>query len=392
MPLPYLLVIVLYAAIGLLSAADASLVSLNVLGVFPALRWVRVHFITLGILSQTVFGLLPILTAALSKKPRPAMRWDIWLALNAGLVTLIAGFAGMLQPVILAGGVMVFAAAVLLFVELAALRGAASSSQKFYLTGLGFLLVGITIGTGLFLGWSGPLMIRVPLEAHIHANTWGFMSLVFAGLLVDLAPALTGRPLASAKVINFIFGAMSVGAFLLVLAPWIGGNKPLTLAGIVLHIAATVSVMVSLYRGFRAAGKLNSAGAWHLIGSYAWILAPVLVAPLIVTGILDGGPIEATAPQALVYGWMLQFGVALVPFIARKYVLKQANPELGGCKGTLIAMTLGSVLVWVSIFSGAAHGVIYAAGFALYLLAFVRLLKELLQIAQEGMRTLNAEI
>ncbi|HQV68763.1 MAG TPA: hypothetical protein PLJ62_00165 [Thermoflexales bacterium] len=392
MPFPYLLVILIYAAIGLLSAADASLVSLNLLGAFPALRWVRVHFITLGILSQAVFGLLPILTAALSKKPRPAMRWDIWLLLNAGMVTLIAGMAGMVQPIILAGGVMVFVAVILLIVQLANLRGAASSSQKFYLTGLGFLLVGIIIGTGLFLGWSGPLMIQIPLETHIHANTWGFMSLAFAGLLVDLAPSLMGRPLASSKVITFIFWAMAVGAFALVVAPWIGGNKPLTLFGIVLHIAATVTLTVALVRGFRAGGKLNSAGAWHLIGSYAWILAPVLVAPFIVLGALDGPSIEATAPQALVYGWMLQFGVALVPFIARKYFLRQDNPQLGGCKGTLIAMTLGSALVWASIFSGAAHGAVYAAGFALYLLAFARLLKELLEIAQEGMRASNAEI
>lgn len=225
MPFPYLLVILIYAAIGLLSAADASLVSLNLLGAFPALRWVRVHFITLGILSQAVFGLLPILTAALSKKPRPAMRWDIWLLLNAGMVTLIAGMAGMVQPIILAGGVMVFVAVILLIVQLANLRGAASSSQKFYLTGLGFLLVGIIIGTGLFLGWSGPLMIQIPLETHIHANTWGFMSLAFAGLLVDLAPSLMGRPLASSKVITFIFWAMAVGAFALVVAPWIGGTN-----------------------------------------------------------------------------------------------------------------------------------------------------------------------
>lgn len=384
MPIPYLLVILIYALVGLLGALDASLVSLNLLGTFPALRWVRVHFITLGIISQTIFGALPILAATLAKKPRPATRWDIWLLLNAGLVALIAGFAGMLQPVILAGGVMVFAAAVLLIIQLAALRGADTSSLKFYLTGLGFLLVGITIGTGLFLGWSGPLMIQVPLEAHIHANTWGFMSLVFAGLLVDLAPSFAGRPLASGKAIRLIFGAMTLGAAALVIAPWIGGNKPLTLIGIVLHIGATVALMVSLIRAFRGAGKLGEAGAWHLIGSYAWILAPVLVAPLIVTGVLDGGPIEATAPQALIYGWVLQFGVALVPFIARKFFLKQASPQLGGCKGTLVAMTLGSILVWVSIFSGAAHGVIYAIGFAFYLLAFVRLLKELLDIVQQG--------
>ncbi len=77
MPIPYLLTTLLFTFVALLAAADASLVSLNLVGAFPALRWVRVHFITLGILSQVIFGLLPLLVASLSKKSRPAMRWDL---------------------------------------------------------------------------------------------------------------------------------------------------------------------------------------------------------------------------------------------------------------------------------------------------------------------------
>ena len=68
MPVPYLLTTLIFTFVALLSAADASLVSVNLLNAFPALRWVRVHFITLGILSQVIFGLLPLLVASLSKK------------------------------------------------------------------------------------------------------------------------------------------------------------------------------------------------------------------------------------------------------------------------------------------------------------------------------------
>ncbi len=104
MPIPYLITTLMFTFVALLAAADASLVSINLVSAFPALRWVRVHFITLGILSQVIFGLLPLLVASLSKKPRPAMRWDIWLTLNVGFVALVAGFAGVNQPMILAGG------------------------------------------------------------------------------------------------------------------------------------------------------------------------------------------------------------------------------------------------------------------------------------------------
>ena len=70
MPIPYLLTTLLFTLVALFIAADASLVSVDLIGAFPALRWVRVHVITLGILSQVIFGLLPLLIASLSKKPK----------------------------------------------------------------------------------------------------------------------------------------------------------------------------------------------------------------------------------------------------------------------------------------------------------------------------------
>ena len=387
MPIPYLLTTLLYTFVALLAAADASLVSMSVFSAFPALRWVRVHFITLGILSQVVFGLLPLLTASLSKKVRPSMCWDIWLTLNAGLVALVAGFGGMNHPIIFTGGTLIFIAALLLMLQLWSIRGGdAPVSLKFYITGIFYLMVGIIIGTGLFLNWSDALYIKVPLEAHIHANSWGFMSLVFAGLLVDFIPMVTGKPLASKNATAYIFWGMTLGAFGLVLGPWLGGSLPPTVAGLILHISATVVLLVSMIRTLKQSGNLNSAGEWHLVSSYIWILLPVMMAPLLLLGILEAGPIESTAPQALIYGWVLQFGVALIPYIARRFFLKETAPELGGCWGSLALANLGSVLVWVSIFSGPAKGIVYGIAFVLYALALIHPLKELAGITRDGLR------
>jgi len=391
MPAPYLLTTLIYVFLALLAAADAALVSMNLAGPFTALRWIRVHFITLGMITQVIFGLLPVLVTALVKKPRPGMRWDIWLALNAGLVALVAGFAAVNQPIILAGGTLIFTAATLLLIHVWQIsRGMAPLSLKFYLTGLVYLLVGVIIGTGLWLNWSEALQIGVPLEAHIHANSWGFMSLVFAGLLVDFTPWITGRPLGSSKTIGLIFWAMTLGAFGLVLGPWLGGSLPPTVAGLVLHLAGTIWLLALLVRAFKASGKLSEPGAWHLVSSYLWILAPVLIAPLILLGWLAGGPIEATAPQALIYGWMLQFGIALIPYIARRFFAREADPRLGGCWGSLAAATLGSLLVWSSIFILPARGILHGAGFALYTLALIHPIKEILDIARAGLQKLEA--
>jgi hypothetical protein len=387
MPIPYLLTTLLFTFIAALIAADASLVSFNLLGAFPALRWVRVHFITLGIVSQVIFGLLPLLVASLSKKPRPTMRWDIWLALNAGFVSLVAGFSAVNQAMIFAGGTLIFLATTLLLIQLWNVRGGgAPASLRFYMTGLFYLLIGIIIGTGLWLNWSAALYIKVPLEAHIHANSWGFMSLVFAGLLVDLIPMITGHPLGSKKEISLVYWGMTLGAFGLVLGPWLGGSIPPTVLGLILHISATVWLLVVMARSLRASGRLTSAGGWHLIASYSWILLPVLIAPLILLKILNGTAIEAIAPQALIYGWVLQFSIALVPYIARRFFLKEENPQLGGCWGSLVAATLGSILVWLSIFIVPVRGLLYGIGFVLYALAIIHPIRELAQIARNGLQ------
>lgn len=387
MPIPYLLTVLLYIFVALFAAADASLVSMSVFSAFPALRWVRVHFITLGIISQAVFGLLPVLVASLSKKEKPAMRWDIWLTLNAGLIALVAGFAGMNHPIIFTGGTLIFIAALLLLLQLWRIRGGdAPASLKFYIMGIFYLLVGIIIGTGLFLNWSEALYIKVPLEAHIHANSWGFMSLVFAGLLVDFIPLITGKPLGGKSAINYIFWGMALGAFGLVLGPWLGGSLPPTVSGLILHLSSTIWLVFLMIRALKESGKLNLAGGWHLVLSYLWILLPVMIAPLILLHVIEGGPVESTAPQALIYGWVLQFGIALIPYIARRFFLKDANPALGGSWLSLVSATAGSILVWVSIFIIPARGLIYGVGFALYALALIPPLKELFDIVQSGLK------
>ncbi len=176
------------------------------------------------------------------------------------------------------------------------------------------------------------------------------------------------------------------------LGPWLGGSVSTlpTVLGLILHLAATIGLLVLLVRAFKSSGRLNTAGAWHLFASYLWILAPVLTAPLILLHILQSGPIEATGPQALIYGWMLQFGIALIPYVARRFFLKEDNPALGGCWGSLAAATLGSIFVWISVFIVPARGVLYGIGFALYTVALIHPLRELAQIARTGLQKLES--
>ncbi|MCA9885891.1 MAG: hypothetical protein KC708_23090, partial [Anaerolineae bacterium] len=269
---PYFLVTFLYIALGVLGALDASLVNFELLPMFAGLRWMRIHFITLGALTEFAFGILPILVAARVGAARPKMRWDIWLMLNLGLLILLIGIPPINAVLITAGGTLIFIAAILLIVQLSGLRSSAGASQasegrKFYIMGLAYLLLGIIVGTGLWQGWSTWLQIKVPLEVHIHANNWGFMSLLFAGLLIDLYPSFTGKSLAWPKSPTRIFWMMTLGALGLILGPWFEASI-FTVPGIVLHLSATIWLLLNVVKPLIGTGKLSTPGILHLVTAY----------------------------------------------------------------------------------------------------------------------------
>jgi len=186
--------------------------------------------------------------------------------------------------------------------------------------------------------------------------------------------------------VSFIYWGMTIGAFGLVLGPWLGGSLPPTAIGLISHIAATVTLVVLTFRAFKKRNQLIGAGAWHLISSYIWIIAPISMAPFIIFKVIPSGPVESIAPQALIYGWVLQFGIALIPYIARRFFLQEENPQLGGNWMSVTAATAGSVLVWSSIFIVPARDVLYGIGFAFYTLSITPLLMNLFEIARDALK------
>ena len=370
----YALMVVLYLFLAVLAALNASLASLGIASWFNGMRWLRVHLITLGTLTETIFWLLPIVVALRNRLPKPRFRWDTWLSLNVGLLMLLMGIPLMNALLIIGGAAFVFVATILLIVQLARLRAEAetgptavqsSDGRKFYLAGLSYFLVGIIVGSGLWFGWSETLRIQTPLEVHIHANNWGLMSLVFAGLLVDFYPTWTKRPLANPQSVIPIFWMMVAGAFGLIFGPWFGSTY-LLVPGLVLHLAATAWLLLNIIKPLRGDRAAWTPGMMHVVTAYFWILAPVMIAPLVLLKVpgVPGASIEANAPQALIYGWVLQFGYALVPYLFGRLFTPEAAPKLGGNWFSLTAVHLGGVFLWASIFAvppyrGLLHGLAY---------------------------------
>ncbi len=379
MPNLYLVSALFYLITALLMAFDVALVNWGVIPSYSGMAWLRVHFITLGFATQAFFGVLPRLQAARHHAPRPKTRVDIWMLLNLGVIVLIAGMPIVNKAMILTGGTLVFIAAGLLARQLRQIaQGGESASatdwpQRFYGMGILYLLVGVIVGTGYWLGWSAPLQIAAPIEVHVHANNWGFLSMVFVGLLFSIIPALLKRPLASDKTAKIIFWGMTVGALGLVSGPWWGGTRsiPISVGGLLLHMGITGLLVVVIYKAFKAADALSSAGSWHVLLAYLWFFMPMLMAPIVVfhLGSIPGERIEGTAPQALVYGWILQFGMAMVPYFIDRYLLKAEKPQLGGTWLSLLLVNVGSALIWLGIFIQPLDAILYGTAYLLLSLA-----------------------
>lgn len=395
---PYFLMSALFAALAVLAATGSALTSFNLLPWFTGLRWLRIHFITLGLLTETLFGLLPLLVAARAGRSKPATRWDIWAGLNAGLLILLSGIPLMNGLLIFTGGTLVFIATTLLIQHLRALSPVASAptapsaGRKFYLAGLSYLLLGIIVGTGLWIGWGQALGMAKPIEVHIHANNWGFMSLMFAGLLIDFYPEWLGRPLAAPHTITPIFWLLTVGAFGLVLGPWFN-SEWFTVPGILLYLTGTFWLMFNLTKPLLSDQRVWTPGVWHLFTAQVWIIAPVLVAPLIMLNVvgLSGAGVEQSAPQALIYGWVLQFGYAFIPYVLARAFRPDQAAELGGNWFSLATVHLGGVLLWASIFFQDYQAPLHGAAYGAWTLSMVPLVTTVWQITRTGLARLEAQ-
>ncbi len=371
----------------MLGALDSSLATLGVVQWFNGLRWLRVHFITLGVLVESVFGLLPILIAHYANKPRPKTRWDIWLALNAGLLALLIGIPLVNQVIIFSGGTLIFGAAVLLLHQLINLRPPSLAFSltrgfPFYVAGLSFLLVGITFGTGLWLGWGVALQAVAPKEVHLHSNLWGFTSFVFAGLLIDLYPSFAKRSLAWERSIPIIFALFLIGDISLVIVPWLGLTA-FTIPALIPHHAATALLLLNILLPLMAKRGGWSVGMIHIVAGYTLILAPILLGPFVMMSgkELPMTLIEASAPQLLVYGWLMPIAFALVPYLFARILLRDEAASLGGNWISLLAVYLAVAFFVPSLFSDQPQ--LQAVAYILWAISMLPIAFQLWQIVKK---------
>ena len=246
----------------------------------------------------------------------------------------------------------------------------------------------------------GPLhVVGNAKETHIHANIWGLGTLALAGLLVDFYPvwlkrpalSLSKRPFAYPKSITPIFWLITAGAFGLIFGPWLG-NDALMTAGFLIYLAGTLWLLLNVVKPIWRERSVWNPGTIHLIAAYAWVLTPLFLVPLAVSGYeMPIHVAEANAPQGLVYGWMLQFGYAIIPYFFTRVFLPDEKAKLGGTWLSVTAVNLGLLFLWVSIFIQPAYSILYGIAYLLWTISILPIAAQLWSTTRRGMDRLEGQ-
>lgn len=348
---PFYLMAGLYFIVDAVVVALFILITAGVLPPFAGLSWARVHLLTIGVVTQAIFGTLHQRATLRATTPAGVgITGATWLLLNVGFAILLVSMPAGQVTIAAIGAGSIFSAVVLLITSIRRLPIApisgARSGALFYRSGPIFFLVGITMALGMLLGWSSPGGYFGLIEAHVHANVWGFLALLVAGVLIERIPAHLNTPLRFPGLVPLTAWLLIIGAIGLVVGPW-AAILPLTILGIGVYVAGTALLLANLTGTVRAA-RGWTANLTHLLIAYVWMVVPAIAAPLIVlaTGRLPTDRVETAAVAGLVAGWILQIVVGA--FIPGFYRTTPDPARSNGSWLAVISINVGVTGLWLS--------------------------------------------
>lgn len=174
------------------------------------------------------------------------------------------------------------------------------------------------------------------------------------------------RPAAS------IFLLLAIGALGLTLGPWLSSG-PLQAGGLALHVIGTIWLLVSLARQLRQSRGAWTAGRLHIFAAYAWLLLVALLGPVVVF-LPQSTLARNTAAQGsplLIYGWLMQIIVAVLPYLCARAFTPQRPAVLGGSALTLVTANVGAVLYIGGLVRPGLGSVLHGLAFAAWALTML---------------------
>ena len=250
----------------------------------PESPWLLVHLLLLGAVTNAIFVWSAHFADALLRRRATAgsRRWQAGrlVALNVGVVTVVAGIVSAQWNLTLVGSVIVGAAAAAHGIVLA-LQSRAALASRFGATVRYYICASLALPIGAGLGavlarqlvepWHGRLVI-----AHIALNLLGWIGLTVMGTLVTLWPTMLRTRIAEgAERVARQALPILVGSVVVTAAGALAGLQLVAAVGAAAYLGGVLWAVRPLARVTRA--KAPSAYAtWSVMAAVLWLVGSLL--------------------------------------------------------------------------------------------------------------------
>jgi hypothetical protein len=249
----------------------------------PAWRWLGMHLLLLGAVTNAILVWSAHFTAAILRIPAPAHRRADVARLtvhNAGVMAVLA--SGVLERPWLgvAGAVAVFAAVVSQLVWLAQRLRAAVPSRfavtvRYYLAAAAALLAGIPVGAWMLVvdDAGRPRLLLF----HAHVNLLGWVTLTVLGTVLTFWPTVLRTRMADGAAVASGNALPAAVTGLTILAIGLLSWWPLLAAGGLALFAAAVALTAGpAWRAGRAKPPASFA-AWSIAAAGGWLVVALVI-------------------------------------------------------------------------------------------------------------------
>jgi nitrite reductase (NO-forming) len=318
-------VVLLYLALAVVTLA------LQGSDVLPMPRWLAVHLLLLGAVTNAIVTWTEHFAVALLRSAAPprSVAAARLVALNVAVIGVLVGVAADVPPVTTVAAALLAAVVLAHLVALVrisrhALMNRFAGTIWFYVAAGLALAVGICLGTVVAVVDLSHSTHEQLHAAHVHANVLGWVGLTVLGTLFTLWPTvLRTRMVDDVMRIARVCLALSAVGVALAAAGLAVDVRPASLAGLTLFAAGVVVALQPFVATWRRKAPREGA-AWSMAAATGWLLA----------GVVADVVLLVTAPDVTAYLARLD---ALVPALAVGFVLQM----LVGALMYLLPVVLG---------------------------------------------------